>query len=418
MIAVLTTHPIQYQVPVWKLLAKRARVPFKVYFLCDQGLRPRHDPDFGRPVAWDIDLTSGYDHEFLDAIVGKRQSSFWWLRLKADLARRLKATGAQVLWVQGWQIAAYWQAVWQARNTGLRTWLRGETNLRSSRGGWRRHLRELALKQFFSKIDEFLYIGSANRQFYVAHHIESARLHSAPYCVENARFASQAERGRTERAAIRVRWKIPPDAACVLFAGKLIPKKRPLELVLAAEALKSGSAHRSMHLLFAGTGELLPEVRHRCRVAYDFEGAAVDNLGGDDSRVTASFAGFLNQSEIADAYAAADCLALPSEATETWGLVVNEAMASGLPAVVSAGAGCSEDLVRPLRPDLCFPVGDIASFAQSLEACLDRPPSPDELRTWIDRYDVSHTVQAVERLYEATREQSRCAFQHDALASN
>ena len=60
-----------------------------------------------------------------------------------------------------------------------------------------------------------------------------------------------------------------------------------------------------------------------------------------------SFTGFLNQSEIVRAYVAADCLVLPSDAGETWGLVVNEAMACGLPAIVSNQAGCAADLVVP-----------------------------------------------------------------------
>src|SRR5688572_3335471 len=121
MLAVLTTHPIQYQVPIWKALAARGRVPLKVYYMSDQGLVARHDPGFGRAVAWDIDLLGGYDHAFVRVVTGTDQSSFWWLRLSENIARRAKAEGAAALWLQGWQVAAYWQAVWQARAVGLST---------------------------------------------------------------------------------------------------------------------------------------------------------------------------------------------------------------------------------------------------------------------------------------------------------
>lgn len=85
----------------------------------------------------------------------------------------------------------------------------------------------------------------------------------------------------------------------------------------------------AVHLLMVGTGPLEEACRaHATR-----------------HRLPVSFAGFLNQSEMPSAYAAADCLVLPSDHGETWGLVVNEAMACGLPAIVSDLVGCAEDLV-------------------------------------------------------------------------
>ena len=74
--------------------------------------------------------------------------------------------------------------------------------------------------------------------------------------------------------------------------------------------------------------------------------------------ISCSFAGFLNQSEIPLAYAAADALVLPSDAGETWGLVVNEAMACGRPAIVSDRVGCREDLVLEGETGLSFRFGD------------------------------------------------------------
>ena len=114
----------------------------------------------------------------------------------------------------------------------------------------------------------------------------------------------------------------------------------------------------------------------------------------------ASFVGFLNQSEISRAYVAADCLVLPSDAKETWGLVVNEAMASGLPCIVSNACGCAEDLVEPIRPDLCYPVGDISALERAMAAAIDRHVRPRSfLRAHISKYDVSRTIETVEKLY-------------------
>jgi glycosyltransferase involved in cell wall biosynthesis len=117
------------------------------------------------------------------------------------------------------------------------------------------------------------------------------------------------------------------------------------------------------------------------------------------SGLNASFVGFLNQSEISRAYVAADCLVLPSNARETWGLVVNEAMASGLPCVVSDACGCAEDLVKPIRPDLCYPVGDISALERAMAAAITDTPPPQLLRTHISKYDVTQTIDTVEALY-------------------
>lgn len=394
MLAVLTTHPIQYQVPIWKLLASRGRVPLKVYYLSDAGLRAHHDPGFGRQVAWDIDLLGGYDHASAKVRTSAQQSSFWWLRLSEDIAARARDEGATTLWVQGWQVAAYWQAARQAGAQGLELWLRGETNLKSTGRSKLSFAKKLVLSTFLKRFDRFLCIGEANRQFYLSRGINAERLASAPYCVDNAYFAEQAAVLRLRRAQLRARWAIPPEAFCALFVGKLIPKKRPLDLVAAAARL---AGEKPIHLLFVGSGELDPAVREGCAAAYD-AGQSPAALGRS-MRPAASFAGFLNQSEIAAAYVAADVLVLPSEATETWGLVVNEAMACGLPVIVSDACGCSDDLVVPHRPDLCFPAGDIDALAASLRSVMRAPPTQAELAHIISQYDVTRTVENVEQLY-------------------
>jgi glycosyltransferase involved in cell wall biosynthesis len=74
------------------------------------------------------------------------------------------------------------------------------------------------------------------------------------------------------------------------------------------------------------------------------------------------FAGFLNQSEIIKAYVAADVLVLPSDGGETWGLVVNEAMACGLPCIVSDQVGCGPDLVTR-DTGAIFRLGDVQQLA-------------------------------------------------------
>jgi glycosyltransferase involved in cell wall biosynthesis len=398
-LAILTTHPIQYQVPLWKKLAARKKIPFKVFYMSDQGLKARFDSGFSKSLLWDIDLLSGYECEFLNTYRGPRFDSFWGLRLKRGFARLLREMDAGVLWIQGWQVAAYWQAVFAARQAGIEVWLRGETNTRSNAGGMGRQFKRPLLCELLRRVDKFLYVGEANRQFYLIQGIVMERLAPAPYCVDNSRFATAAAAVRPERHRIREEWGIPPEAFCFLFAGKFISKKRPFDLIEAARRLQHTLQGKKIHLLWVGTGELGRQLRQACHSCFDAEKGELGNALDSRNGPNASFVGFLNQSEISRAYVAADCLVLPSDAKETWGLVVNEAMASGLPCIVSSVCGCVEDLVEPIRPDLSYPVGDIGALERAMLAAITSPPSRELLRAHISKYDITHTIDTVENLY-------------------
>src|SRR6266436_3975122 len=119
MLAILSTHPIQYQAPLWQALARDGRVPFEVWYLTHHGTSPIRDREFRQTFAWDIDTLSGYPHRFLDVVDGATPASFWKCRLRERLRDRLRASGAIGVWIQGWQVAAYWQAVREARAAGV-----------------------------------------------------------------------------------------------------------------------------------------------------------------------------------------------------------------------------------------------------------------------------------------------------------
>ena len=189
-------------------------------------------------------------------------------------------------------------------------------------------------------------LDAAAKDFYRRLGVPEERLFPGPYCVENDRFARRASElgGR----CCRERWRIPNDRVVYLFCGKVVDKKHPLELVQAFHEATQRAGN--IHLLMVGDGDR----RAECE-AY-----------AKQHRLPVTFAGFLNQTELPAAYAAADCLVLPSDNGETWGLVVNEAMACGRPAIVSDQVGCSLDLVRPGECGAIFPYGDQQALIRAL----------------------------------------------------
>ena len=104
--------------------------------MCDQGLEARFDPGFGKSLSWDIDLLGGYESEFLKTYQGRRSETFWWLQLKRGFGRELRQMGANVLWIQGWQVAAYWQAVFEADRWAPKCGSEGKQTRAAMRAGW------------------------------------------------------------------------------------------------------------------------------------------------------------------------------------------------------------------------------------------------------------------------------------------
>jgi glycosyltransferase involved in cell wall biosynthesis len=255
------------------------------------------------------------------------------------------------------------------------------------------------MRQLFRRIDQFLCIGSANRRLYQRYGISDARLHSAPYCVDNDRLREAAQLHAPNRDDLRRRWNIPRESYCILFCGKFVNKKHPLDLIQAVELLLAGDARSlpQIHLAFVGNGELLPEIRAACQLSYDL--GRPTQTSSNDNKPSASVIGFLNQSQITEAYSAADLLVLPSDAGETWGLVVNEAMASGIPAIVSHLCGCAEDLPARLDPRLVFRFGEIADLAAAIQYAISADFSSDQIAAAVDRHHLRETVATVESLY-------------------
>jgi glycosyltransferase involved in cell wall biosynthesis len=406
MLIILTTHPIQYQVPLWQALAIDGRVPFEVWYLTDHAVKPTLDREFGKAFAWDLGrgTLEGYPHRMLK--VNKnwtlQPTVFRGVRLEEDLRPLFKQAGATVLWVQGWQKLAYWQAVSQAKQAGLQVWLRGESNDLAPTPLWKWQVKRALLGLLFRKVDRFLCIGSANRRLYLKLGVPEDKLRSAPYFVDNERFARQADSLRPMRQAIRADWAIPDNAFCVLFCGKFISKKRPIDLVKAVNQLNQAGGvkgDRPVHILFVGSGELGEQLRQSVHVVYDADAAYEPAPSDVQQSASASFAGFLNQTEISRAYVAADCLVLPSDHGETWGLVVNEAMASGLPCIASDACGSAEDLVKAVDGSLIFSLGNINSIAAAIRHVEEKGSKSEAINETINGYTFNACIDTLTAIY-------------------
>ena len=344
-LAIAATHPVQYQVPWYRALSERDGVDLTVYF----ALLPSPEQQgvgFGRDFAWDVPLLDGYRWAVLENTAGEPSLHGFFASRTPGVEEALAHARPEVVIVGGWNALPLLQALRACRRLRIPCLVRAESSGLRRRPPWVRAVHRGLLSRF----DACLAIGQSNREFYRRNGVPAHRIFPVPYFVDNERFAAQGAARMPERASIRTGWSIAPEETCFLFAGKLVPKKRVLDFLAAC-----GTARRSdprIRALVVGTGEM-------DSVAREF--AARHESG-------AVFAGFLNQSEISRAYVAADCLVLPSDYGETWGLVVNEAMVHGLPAIVSDRVGCGPDLVIEGKTGRIVPFGDVGVLARTLLA--------------------------------------------------
>jgi glycosyltransferase involved in cell wall biosynthesis len=323
---ILAGHPTQYHVPFYQAICAdgfEIEVGYYHHGTADQLAR---DPEFGIDIKWDIDLLSGYPHQFFN----QGEATYQWSE-QTRIAPRLISWALQdrktPLLLMGWVTEIVW-LIWL-----LRIFRRAPILVMSEttplsfgftpKPAWRVSLLRWLLQHSTAN----LFIGSRNRAFLQDMGVREEQLFRTPYSVDNARFAMEAKRLMPERNQLCQRHGLDPEKPVFLFCGKLIPKKRPIQLLEAY--LAAGLAERAQ-LLFVGEGVLRQELEHRIQLL-------------DLKHV--HLLGFLNQTQMPLAYVLGEVLCLISDPTETWGLVVNEALACRRPVIVSDTIGCSPDLV-------------------------------------------------------------------------
>lgn len=377
-LAVVTTHPIQYQAPLFRWLAAREEIDLTVFF-CHLPDERQQGDGFGVTFKWDVPLLEGYHYEVLKNVSARPSVMRFRGCDTPEIASRIAHGGFDAVWVHGWIVKSCLQALRACEKNRVPCLVRGEANLLQPRPWWKRAIQRRLVRRFAG----CLAIGQRNREFYLSHGVPPEKIYPSPYCVDNDRFAAAAMIRRKERVAWRAKWGLAPDDVVFLYCAKFIAKKRPLDLLEAAKIAQGAGAR--FKLLMVGDGELRPECEAWAR----------------QHALPVCFAGFVNQSELPAAYVAADCLVLPSDHGETWGLVVNEAMACGVPAIVSDQVGCAVDLVVPGETGAVFPCGDIAALADALAMAAR---SPATLARWgesacarVSRYSIEAAGRGVLR---------------------
>lgn len=392
-IAYVTTHPIQYQVPLFRHLSAMRGVAFKAFFASEIGLKAYADPGFGRSVVWDVPLLGGYEHEVVPGVVEPKVERFFGL-VNPTMPARVLAWQPDVVIVHGYAHVTEHLVMSACRVAGVPVLLRGDSHLLAMRSRGRRIAKAVLAPWLRRMLAGALAVGTLNREFFRHYGLSDARIFLAPYSVDNDFFQSRAAAAEVRAAAWKAELGIVADASVVGFAAKLYDVKDCATLIAA---FGRAAVPRSA-LVVVGDGPLRDELEQQSRT---FPNATI------------RFTGFANQSEMPAAYALADLFALPSR-LEAWGLAINEAMNLGRAVVVSDQVGCAPDLVDRDN-GFVFPVGDVEALAALFSRVL---PDRERLRDMgtagkakIARWGIPETaagiVDAAETVRAARRSKQR-----------
>jgi len=387
-LAIVETHPVPYHAPVYRELQKSWGIPVTAIYGSDFSVAGYRDREFGATFAWDTDLLSGYSSIFLDRVVdgGAGSDAEVTTHGLREALRRAKPDAVMVL---GYNPRFHRQAFFSARRLGCPILFRGETTDHAqSRGALKSWAREKALRWLYQRCAKLLYVGQRSLEHYRRYGCPADKLVFSPYCVDVTPFQyDEAARGRF-RAATRSTLGVRGDKKVIVFSGKLSMRKGPDLLLRAIKQLPAETRDR-MVVVFLGSGELQQ---------------ALQALAKQSPAVSVHFLGFQNQTQLSPYYHAADLLALPSVVSETWGLVVNDALHHGLPCLVSTAVGCAPDLVESGVTGEVFATGSEASLADAIVKALPLTESNEvrvKCREKVGGYTIEKAAEGIARAYSA-----------------
>lgn len=354
-LAIVLSHPTQYYSPWFRWLAAHTSLEVRVFYLWDFGVTENLDPNFQANFKWDVDLLSGYAHEFVPNVSRDPGTHHFQGLRNPTLTRRLAAWRPDALLMFGYKWNAHLRALLWARRRGVPVLFRGDSHFlgRGAPGV----LARTALRGLYAQFRAALYVGAANRDYFATLGLRDEKLFFAPHAVNHELFDPDLPAHQAAAKALRTELGIAPTTRVVMFAGKFVPAKQPRELITAFLAQRRPDAA----LVLVGDGPEKPALLELARAA---PAGAVH------------FLPFANQSEMPGRLLAADVFALPSRGYyETWGLALNEAMHMGVPCLVSDLVGCQRDLVQRGRTGWVFSAEEPSGLRHALQSALDCPPA-------------------------------------------
>ncbi|MBU3715150.1 MAG: glycosyltransferase family 4 protein [Ferruginibacter sp.] len=368
-LAIVSTHPIQYNAPLFKLLTERNVIQIKVFYTWGESvLKDKYDPGFNKVIEWDIPLLNGYSYQFVNNISKRPGSDYFNGIINPSLNSEIEKWGADAVLVYGWSFKSHLGCL-RYFHKKIPVFFRGDSTLLDDAGkGLKSLLKGWLLKWIYRHVDKALHVGKHNKAYFLKYGLKESQLVFAPHAIENERFSFPPKKDFRKELGIK------GNDVVFLFAGKFESKKNPELLIDAFCQI----LNQNVYLVLVGNGHLEAKIK--------------SNISGLEESVRSriKLMDFQNQSAMPDVYKMADVVVLPSRGPgETWGLAVNEAMASRKAVLVSDKCGCAPDLVIEGITGYVFQsdnvtdlVSKIMLLADKEKACAMGMKSKENIKHW------------------------------------
>jgi len=339
---ILTEIIAPYRIPVFNALARRTEVDLHTIFLAETDSAVRRWRIYTDEIRFSYEVLPSWRWR-----AGQHS-----LLVNRGLWSALDAAAPQAILCGGYNYPASWEALWWARRRKARFVLWTESNQQDRRSG--RDAVEWLKRHFVNACSAFAVPGKSSFSYLRALGVGEQVIFAAPNAVDNNFFATQAESTRAHASEFREKLGLP--SRFILFVGRLVPEKGVFDLLEAYAKLESG-LRSEVGLVFAGDGVGREQLARRAKRI---------------SPGTVCFPGFAQREDLAGLYAVAETLVLPTH-SDPWGLVVNEAMACGLPIIVSSVAGCTADLVEDGWNGYVVPPRDSEKLSVAINSVVRQP---------------------------------------------
>ncbi|HEX7153855.1 MAG TPA: glycosyltransferase family 4 protein [Thermoanaerobaculia bacterium] len=371
-IAVLASHVIQYQDPFFRLLAAEPELDLTVLYCSRAGAEVYRDEDMKTTLKWDLEMLQGYDYHFL------RNFGFGdgYTRLinPGVIPAILRGHYDAVILFLGWGTITSLLAIAACRMTNTPFLLFGDSSFPPPAATFKGKMRAAFMRTIVRLTSGFLTSGKVNAEYYRHYGADPSRFSLVPWAIDNERFANTPT-----DPELRRRIGARDDQLVIVFSAKFIPRKDPMTLLRAVDAMRQRD--RAL-VLFLGHGELRGELEAFTR----------------ERNLQVHFAGFINQADLPKYYKAGDVFVLPS-LDEPRGSVLNEAMACGLPVIATDRVGAVGDIVLDGENAFVFEPGDVQALSRALDRLIEEPGLRERMaqrsRVLIADWDYAHGVRGV-----------------------
>jgi glycosyltransferase involved in cell wall biosynthesis len=342
-LGVVFTHPTQHHGPLWRKLSEQPGLSVKVLYISDEN-QGSGDRDLGSSSqAWDVDLLSGYEYEYLKDLSGKVPSKQEKNVISPKLFELLTPENFDAIFMQSFVNYSYRLAAALCKLRGIPLIMQNDATIMSdgrySRS--RRIVMSILYPWMLNFADYWLSCGDHN-EIHLRHYgVPDRKILRGCHPVDGERFEQSISQNQDEISAIRQELAWDQDTIIYGFAGKYIDRKNPFEFIEGIA--KAHQRDPRVRGVMIGGGDLEQAINQRLAALQ----GEVLNLG------------FVNQAKIPLYYAAMDVFV-----TTSWidphPLVVSEAMVSGTPPILSDRCGNwgYSDTVRHRYNGLVYPCGN------------------------------------------------------------